>query len=134
VTLVIDDQVELEAVEPAHRGLAECGTSGKDAMLMHARIATDRKSCRVDEVDARTAAPLGVKIGHQRNQQRGHQLDEVLITQQGGKLAAQVTLHVLSVIGLECDSVTAERGSRWSSFRWDASGLGAHHGFWSQSG
>ena len=42
---------------------------------------------------------LGVQIGYQRYQQPGRQLDETLITQQGGKLAVQVALDVLGVIG-----------------------------------
>jgi len=68
---------------------------------VNARIATDGKRGRVDEADAATAAQLRMQIGHQWNQQRGHQLDEALIVQQGGKLAVQVALHVLRVIGLE---------------------------------
>ena len=102
LALIIDDQVQLKAEEPAHRGLAACGTSGKDAVLVNARIAADRERGGVDEADARAAAQLRVQIGHQRNQDGRHQLHEARIADQRGKLAAQVTVNVLGVIGFEC--------------------------------
>src|SRR5260370_40975008 len=38
LSLVIDDQVQLEAVEPVDGGLASCRTFGKDAVLVAARV------------------------------------------------------------------------------------------------
>jgi hypothetical protein len=32
--LIVDNQVELEAIKPAHLGLAVCGTPSKDAVLV----------------------------------------------------------------------------------------------------
>ena len=43
LALVIDDQVELEAEEPADRGLTACGSPGKDTMLVDTGIVADRK-------------------------------------------------------------------------------------------
>ncbi len=71
-------------------------------MLVNARIAADRERGGVDEADARAAAQLRVQIGHQRNQDGRHQLHEARIADQRGKLAAQVTVNVLGVIGFEC--------------------------------
>ena len=99
--MIIDNQVQREPVEPAQRRLATCGTSSKHPVLMNAGVVTDGQRGRVNEADARTAAQLGVQIGHQRNQQRGHQLDEALIAELDGKLSTQVALDVLAVIGLE---------------------------------
>ena len=79
LTLIIDHQVQLEAVEPADGGLATCGAAGKHPMLVDAGIVADGKRGGVDEADARATAQLCVQIGHQRHQQRGHQLDEALI-------------------------------------------------------
>jgi hypothetical protein len=62
---------------------------------------TDGKRSRVDEANARAVTQLRVQIGNQRYQERGHQLDEALIADQRGKLAVQVALHILDVIGLE---------------------------------
>jgi hypothetical protein len=40
-------------------------------------------------------------IGHQRHQERGHQLDKAVIAHQGGKLAVKVALDILGVIRFE---------------------------------
>jgi hypothetical protein len=42
-TLIVDNQVQLEAVEPAHGSLATGGAPGKDAVLVDAGIVTDGK-------------------------------------------------------------------------------------------
>jgi hypothetical protein len=111
--LFIDDQVQLEAVEPASRSLAACSPGSLDPMLGKARIATDgQKRGRINEADAGTAAQLGVQLGHQGNQQHRHQRDETLIAHLDGKLPAQVALDVLSVIGAStCGSGTDGTGS-----------------------
>jgi hypothetical protein len=49
--------VQLEAVEPADRGLAACGTPGKDPVLMDAWVAAEGKRGGVDEADAATVVP-----------------------------------------------------------------------------
>ena len=76
LALIVDDQVQLEAVKPAHRGLATSGSTSKHPMLMDAGIVADRKGSGVDEADAATLAQLRMQVGHQRNQDGGHQLDE----------------------------------------------------------
>jgi hypothetical protein len=60
LTLVIDDQVQQTVEEPADRGFATRGSSGKDTMLVDAGVVTDRKRGRVNEADTGTAAQLGV--------------------------------------------------------------------------
>ncbi len=85
---IIDDQVQLEAVEPTYGGFASCSSSGKDTVLVNARIATDGKGSGVDEADARTAAQARVQIGDQGNQDRGHQLDKPLIAHQRRELGS----------------------------------------------
>jgi len=96
--LIIDDQVQLEAVEPAHGGLASCGSPSKHPVLVDAWVTADHKRCRIDKADAGTATQLRMQPGYQRNQDRGHQLDEALIAHQRGKLTAQVARDVRRVI------------------------------------
>jgi hypothetical protein len=47
------------------------------------------------------ATQLRVQIGHQWDKDCGHQLDKTPIAHQGGKLAAQMTLDILGVVGFE---------------------------------
>ena len=70
-------------------------------MLVDAGIVADRKGGGVDEADAATVAQLRMQIGHQRNQDGGHQLDKARIAHQRWKLAAQMTMDILDVIGFE---------------------------------
>src|SRR5437773_2095770 len=51
LTLIVDDQVQLEAEEPAHRGLATCSAPSKDPMGVNAGIVTDGKGSGVDEAN-----------------------------------------------------------------------------------
>jgi hypothetical protein len=54
--------VELEPVEPAHRGLAAPRIGGKELMLGDAGVLADAQAGRVDKTDASTSAQLGVQV------------------------------------------------------------------------
>lgn len=113
--LVMDDQVQLEAVAPADRGLATCSAPGRHLMLVDAWVAADRKRGRVDEADAATAAQVRMQRGSQRNEHRGHQLDEPLVAHQCGKFATSVALDGLGVIRASTfESAIDGTGSPWS--------------------
>ncbi len=79
LALIVDHQVQLEAVKPAHRGLATSSTAIKDAMGVNAGIVADGKRSGVDEADASAATQLRVQVGDQWNEDRGHQLHEARI-------------------------------------------------------
>ena len=98
-------QIAFVAKEFAHRGLATSSTAIKDAMGVNAGIVADGKRSGVDEADASAATQLRVQVGDQRNEDRGHQLHEARIAHQGGKLAAQMTVDILGVVGFECPVV-----------------------------
>jgi hypothetical protein len=98
---VVDDQMELEAVEPADRRLAASSYSRKDPMAADARILADGEGGRIDEADPRAGPELGLQEGDQRNEVRRHQLDEALITDQVRKLCAQEDLDVVRVVPRE---------------------------------
>jgi hypothetical protein len=126
LALIIDDQVQLEAKEPADRGLATCGAPFKHAMLVDACIVANSEWSGVDEADAATAAQLRVQIGYQWNQHGGHQLDEALVAHQGGKLPTPMALHVFSVIRFERAIVgVMEQDDDGHDLGFDTSGLGA---------
>jgi hypothetical protein len=54
VAAIVDHQVQLEAVEPAHRSLAPTRIDSKDAVLRDAGVVTDREGGRVHKADAGT--------------------------------------------------------------------------------
>ena len=83
---VIDDQVELEAVEPADRGLATPRVDAEDAMLLDTCRMADGEGGRVDEADARALAELGVQVDGERYQYARHELDETGVAHEPGKL------------------------------------------------
>jgi hypothetical protein len=94
---VVDDQMELEAVEPPDRRLAAPGIDPKDAVLRDAGRMADGERGGVDEADPRTLPQLRVQLDGQRHEVAGHEGHEAGITQQGGKLLAQVNLNMLRV-------------------------------------
>ena len=59
---IIDEQMQLEALEPADRGLAAPCIHPEDAMLGDPRVVTDPQRGGIDEADAGALAQLGVQI------------------------------------------------------------------------
>src|SRR6185312_4428361 len=98
---VVDHQVQLEAVEPADRGLATAGVHPEDAVLVDARIAADRQGGGVHEADAGAIAQLRVRVDGQRHQHPRQQFDEAMVAHELRELRAQVALHLLRVERLE---------------------------------
>ena len=47
----VEDEVQLEAEEPAHRGLAALGQTGKDLVPANAMIIADRQGGGVDVIN-----------------------------------------------------------------------------------
>ena len=66
VTTVIDDQVQLEAVEPAHRGLAPRRQTGKHLMAGDAPVVADGDRCGVNEGNARDWSQACLQVVAQR--------------------------------------------------------------------
>ncbi len=71
--------MQLEAKEPADRGLAAGGAAGEDAMLRDARGMADGQRGRVEEADPGAGAQLGVQVGSQRHQDRGQERDKARV-------------------------------------------------------
>jgi hypothetical protein len=58
LALIVDDQVQLEAKEPADRGLATCGAPFKHAMLVDACMVANSEWSGVDEADGSHHGPV----------------------------------------------------------------------------
>ena len=62
ISLIVDRQVQLKVVKPAHRRLALLGLGNKDAMLMDAFGIANGKRGRVNEADARTGSIATLQV------------------------------------------------------------------------
>jgi len=92
VPFVIDDEMQLEAKEPAGARLATLCDAGEDTRLLDARVVADRQVGRVEEGNA--AAPAGsaegTQVAQQRHEHGGNAFDEAAIADQRGELAMPV--------------------------------------------
>ena len=98
---IIDDQMQLEAVESADRGLAAARIDPKDAVLVDAGGMADDERGRVHETDSGAFSKLGVQIDRERHEHARQQRDDAGVAHQVRELAAQVHLHMLGVEGFE---------------------------------
>ena len=73
-TLVIDNQMELEAIEPAHTALASCGHISKDPMPADALVVADRQRGRIDKCHPCRLAQTPIQVEIQGWQGGWHQL------------------------------------------------------------
>ena len=74
---------------------------------MDAWVAADGKRGGADEADVRTVTKLGVQVGHRGNQERRHQLDEVLIVR-GRTYSSLKKLSIRSIMSRCIDGRTWE--------------------------
>lgn len=68
---VVDDQVELEGVAPADRGIVPARVTCEDAVLADPRGLADAECRRVDETDAGARVHLSVQIDSKRHEHVG---------------------------------------------------------------
>ncbi len=92
--------MQLEAVEPAQRGLAAVRVDPRDLVLGDAGVLADAEAGRVDETDPGTAAQLGAQVDRQWEHDAGHELDEALVIYEVRELGAQVCLDMLGIEAL----------------------------------
>jgi hypothetical protein len=93
--------VELEAVEPADRGLAPRGVEGEDAVLSDAGVVTDGQRRRVDEADPRARPELGLQVDGEGKEHTRHELDEAAVAHKPRELVTPILLDLLRVERLE---------------------------------
>ena len=83
---VVENEVQLEAEEPAHRGLAALGQTGKDLVPVNAMIIADRQGRGVDVIEP--GPQVADEEDHQRHEDAFLQADEVLVARHAGKVAS----------------------------------------------
>ena len=89
--LVVDDQVELETVEPAHRGFAAPGDVLEDFVAVNAALVADHQRSRIDEGEPGVLASAGVQVDAHRHQSGGDEGHKAIVAQQIGKFASAVS-------------------------------------------
>jgi len=87
---VVNDQMQLEAEEPASRGFAALGDIAEHAMRMDAMRVADFETCGVDEGDAGGVAHMREQERAQRRQGGADLLHKALVGRQAGKIGAIV--------------------------------------------
>jgi hypothetical protein len=90
--VVVENKVQLEAEEPAHRGLAALGQTGKDLVPANTMIIAHRQGGGVDLRDPGPGPQVADEKEHQRHEDAFLQADEVLVARHAGKVAAQQRL------------------------------------------
>src|SRR5438045_8937724 len=100
-TLIIDSQVQLEAVKPAHTRFPSPGIQRKDTILADPFRMTNLQRGSINETYA-CAGPIAVlQVGQHRNQPRWNKSDEARITPQLRKFACEIHLNMFGIIGFE---------------------------------
>ena len=97
----VEDEVQLEAEEPAHRGLATLSQTGEDLVPVDAMIVADRQGRGVDVIEPGPGPQVAEEEEHQRHEGTFLQGDEVFVTGQAGKVAAQQRLGEAVIEALE---------------------------------
>ena len=64
----VEDEVQLEAKEPAHRGLAALGQTGEDLVSVDAMGVADRQGGGVDVIDPGPGPQAAEEEDHQRHE------------------------------------------------------------------
>src|SRR3954454_7247411 len=101
LALVVDHEMQLEAIEPAHGGLAAGGQAVEDLVAVDAAIVADSELGRVGEVDAGLLAVEAVQQHHQRGEQPRHQADEAILMRQVAKAGAMLAADPVEIEHLE---------------------------------
>lgn len=97
LSAVVDDQVEFEGVEPAHRGFAAARINPEDAMLGDAGVVADGQRRGVHEAAARAGSPLRLQVDREREHDAGDQGNEACVAHQRRELSAQLGLDMLDI-------------------------------------
>jgi hypothetical protein len=101
ISLVIDRQMQFEAKEPAHGGLATGRLSGKHAVLTDAFGMANCKCGRVDETDTCTRSVVAIEVRKHRYEHVRNESDKPLVAHLVWKLASEMDLDILGVVGFE---------------------------------
>jgi len=97
----VDDGVEFESIEPAHRSLTTSGAVGKDSMAGDALVIANDDRSSISNGNPVTLAFEHLEQGCQRSYTARQKFHTSLIARQLRKLSLQVTTHVNQIKTLE---------------------------------
>lgn len=122
---VIDNDMELETVEPSHGGLAHLGQILEHFVVLDAFVPAHPHRGGVHKGNARTAAHTTGFQEHGKGQDIGlHQLGEPIVGNRPGKLRLHVLLYVMDVEVFEAPEPAQVKNDRYG----DNLGLGHDRG------
>lgn len=98
---IVDDQVQFEAEEPAHRRLASGRQTIKHPVSLDSPVVTNGQRGGIDKGNASDRSQPCFQIETQRPECLRHEFNEPGVADQMRKLAPQVFHDILGVIGLE---------------------------------
>lgn len=98
---IVDDQMQFEAEEPAHRRLASGRQTVKHPVTLDPAVMTDGQRGGIDKGDAGDRPQACFQIETQRPERLRHQFNKPGVADQMRKLALQVLHDVLSIVGLK---------------------------------
>jgi hypothetical protein len=109
---VVDHQMQLEPVEPAHGGLAAPRDLLEYLVTVDAAVVTDDQGRGIDEGDPGVDPTAGVQVDASWHQRRWDQGDEAAITQQTRKLTAGVSAPMEQIKCLEVTVLRLMKGDQ----------------------
>jgi len=101
-SLVIDNQMNLEAIEPTHCGLATFGCVSEDPMRMDTTVVTDSNGHGIHKGDTTALTFSGSQVEAQRKQCTWHEFHKAIVAHQMWESPSQMSAYFSGVVVLEC--------------------------------
>lgn len=99
---MVDDQMQLKPIEPAHGGFAALGDASEGLVVMDATVMTDLQRRGIDEGNAVGGSkPAPAQEDQKRHHSATHEFDEATVADQPRKLRMQMRPDMLEVIVFE---------------------------------
>ena len=98
ITLLVADQMEFEAIEPAHRALSTLGEALEDLVKMDALVPANTQRSTVNKADTRACSHAAFL--YEQDERNGHlplQFDEAVIGNSQGKKVRHIPANFIQV-------------------------------------
>ena len=105
-TPLIDDQVEFEAVEPAHTAFASGGNTFEDFVSPNPVVVADNHLGGVDEIGECRYSQQVKQQGMQWYVRIAHELNEPTVADEHREISGEMHTDVVDVVSLECFVIT----------------------------
>lgn len=101
LAMMVDHDMQLEAIKPAHGGFSALRQVAEDAVLPNTAVVTDCQRGRIHERQPAAMAQAGLEVGTERANRGWHQFHKALIADRVWKLTVEMAEHIPQVIGFE---------------------------------